>query len=413
MIVRFYRITTHSDRSRRHKRFKIFIQTDSQRELGQEALVVALALGNWYRSSHLDAMTHEYKWVKWNSKGIVVSAGRCASPTTYPLLLTSTDCPKFQMNSSLAYTSIHNVRATGASHVSILVDIYQSSPNTTHIYENNLTPNREQLKGLIRQIKSYGMKVSLRPQIEFGEKRMTSMSVSSLQSGRGVIGVNFTREEQWKEWFGNYTHIMRQYASLCKRESVDLLVIGVGLSATVKRGEWNTLIETLRDELGPSTNLTYAAVSGLESQVPWWDKLDYIGVDGGFDMPDSVAERQAKWNYILYDRNDSLSKLHQQHDRQVLFTSLGYCSGNCPEGPEVNLTSQAQRYVSAFEATSDIPWLEGVFFSGWSADPTFGGLENYCTTPQWKPAEDVIGKWFGGARDTIDPDYASACPCVL
>lgn len=109
-----------------------------------------------------------------------------------------------------------------------------------------------------------------------------------------------------------------------------------------------------------------------------------------------------------------LEQLHNKYKKQILFTSIGYCSGKCNDhtSTEADLESQKNRYQAMIETFEDVPWLEGAFFFGWTVDPSFGGTYDTCATVQHKPAEELVRSVYGGGGTSQKYETPARCPCV-
>ncbi len=70
--------------------------------------------------------------------------------------------------------------------------------------------------------------------------------------------------------------------------------------------------------------LTYAANWDDYKKFPFWEKLNYIGVDAYFplssDKIPSVNSLQKSWKKYI----DEMEKISLKHNRPILFTEYGY-----------------------------------------------------------------------------------------
>jgi len=144
--------------------------------------------------------------------------------------------------------------------------------------------------------------------------------------------------------------------------------------------------------------------------ITFWDELDYIGIQAYFPLVDkdspSVKEVKAGWDKYL----PALKALSERHGKQILFTEIGYKSStdaakepwlwveNEEEGAfNLSLETQANCYEAFFETVWKEDWFAGVHF--WQYNTGYVGREsmirNVDFTPQGKPAEKVIAKYFG------------------
>ena len=119
------------------------------------------------------------------------------------------------------------------------------------------------------------------------------------------------------------------------------------------------------------------------------------------------------------------ARLHWQYGKQVLFTEIGYCSGHCsrthtPSGADY--ATQAQHYEAVFEAFRNVSvlaaehgndgdngptnsrsrssrWFLGSFWWNWNTDDgRYSSGSDDCLTPQHKPAEAVLRKYYRATK---------------
>jgi hypothetical protein len=220
------------------------------------------------------------------------------------------------------------------------------------------------------------------------------------------IGRAYTNEIQWQEWFTSYREFINYYADFSQKNRVDLFVIGDELGTTTPReADWRRVINEVRQRYqGP---LTYSSLPsnggspplGDDQRITWWDALDYIGVDAYFRLTDklnpTVEEMKAAWTirgYISFYQ--SLSK---KFNKPIIFTEIGFESkdgtathaGNYQIAGPVDLQEQADCYQASMEALWGKTWLAGIFWWQWSATSLA-----WPTSPQNKPAEDVLKKFY-------------------
>ena len=55
--------------------------------------------------------------------------------------------------------------------------------------------------------------------------------------------------------------------------------------------------------------------------------------------------------------------------------------------------------IAAFEGEA---FFAGVYFHGWTSDPTAGGPSDMSYTPRGKPAEKTVSAWFANRNDRSD-----------
>lgn len=251
----------------------------------------------------------------------------------------------------------------------------------------------EGMREIIRHAKQKGLKVMLKPMVW----------VSGSWPGDFQMG----SEAKWKEWELEYAKYIASTARIAQQEGVDMFCVGTEFKIAAREREryWRALIDRVRSVYdGP---VTYAANWDNFSRVPFWDKVDYIGVDAYFPLSErktpSVNELKQKWAAP----RRGLEHLHKVYDKPILFTEFGYRSIDACTWKQwelekfrytdrVNLQGQVNAYKAFFESFWKESWFAGVFLWQWyTNDQRAGGTGNSDYTVQNKPAEKLIADWFG------------------
>jgi len=221
----------------------------------------------------------------------------------------------------------------------------------------------------------------------------------------------------WHEWFGRYRAALLGYAALAEELGVELLCVGTELHSAVRARprDWLDLIVAVRGVYGGE--LVYAANwNDPLDEIPFWGELDYIGVQAYFPLTDvrhpTVPELVAGWQPHL----ERLAQLSARHDRPIVFTELGYKSvPDAAVAPwewsslahtylaEVSVETQLSCYQAFFRAVWHQDWFAGVHLWKWSGDHAHaGGVDHPGFTPQNKPAQNEIARWFGRVAGSVD-----------
>ena len=238
-----------------------------------------------------------------------------------------------------------------------------------------------------------GIKVALKPHIW-------------LHGGDWCGDIRMRSEADWREWFDQYTTFITHYAALAEREGIEMLCVGTELKNTSSReADWRRVIAAVRRVY--RGRLTYAANwDGEVDSVRFWDALDDISVQAYYPLSSAgnpgLAELQSGWR--RWDRE--LERAAARWNRRVIFTEVGYKSARHsaerpwewePDGP-VDLELQSRCYEALFRTFWTRPWFGGLFLWKWA--PRYGdagGPEDREFTPQHKPAEEVLRRWFSAA----------------
>ena len=241
------------------------------------------------------------------------------------------------------------------------------------------------------------------------ERGIATLLKPHLWTGRGTWRgeLAMTSEQDWATWFAQYERFIVHFARLAEANGIEGFCIGAELSATLGReAEWRRVIERVRQVYGGW--LVYAANWTNFEDVPFWDAVDFIGVQAYFPLSaeptQSVDELIQGWQPWLA----RIEAVAQQSDRRVLFTEIGYRTNtNAAVEPwlwerqtqgggdiEGQVTQEAL-YEAFFRAAWSRPWVAGAYFWKWFPDhEQAGGDGDEGFTPQRKPAQLTLTNWY-------------------
>lgn len=244
---------------------------------------------------------------------------------------------------------------------------------------------------LIQFAKENGFKVMLKPHVWIG--------------GEGWAGdYKLASEEEWQIWERDFRAYIIHHAKQAETLQVELFCIGTEYRIPAKeRPEfWRKLIDDVRKVY--KGKLTYAANWDNYQNITWWDELDFIGIDSYFPLAEgehpSIEKIREGWEPVKKD----LQKFSTKWDKKILFTEYGFQSANGAAANhwEVDKSSsntndqiQADAYEATFQAFENERWFAGGFFWKWHFNSKGGNWRGTEWTPQGKPAEEVIAKWYG------------------
>ena len=284
---------------------------------------------------------------------------------------------------------------TGANYISLLVTWYQTDVASKEIYRADNTPSDEDLAYVIEYAHAHGVKVLLKPQVDFSMNE---------EHWRGQI--NFDNEADWRAWFASYRNFVLHYAKFAQANGVEEFSVGTELVATsLRTADWRALIRAVRKEY--TGLLTYSANhSGEEVQIRFWDDLDYIGVNVFYHL---TNYRTPTMEQILEGWQLPVRQLTNLHnffpDKPIIFTEVGYPSidlasvwpWNWKRDGAVDIDEQTMLYEGLFQTWWYHPerdWFRGMYIWNWLPDPEQGGLEDWNYTPHGKPAEEILKYYF-------------------
>tara|TARA_B100000949_G_scaffold231794_1_gene244634 strand:- start:17937 stop:19067 length:1131 start_codon:yes stop_codon:yes gene_type:complete len=261
---------------------------------------------------------------------------------------------------------------------------------------------REGAKQYIEKLHQNGVSVMVKPQIWIFDGQFTG-------------NMKMPSEEDWKKLEASYEEFILLYAGLAEETQSDIFCIGTELKTFVdERPEfWNDLIQKVRTAY--TGKITYAANWDEYAKTPFWEELDYIGVNAYFPLcerenptVETLTEGWQPWK-------TKMRELAEQVERPILFTEFGYRSmdftGKKPwlvdrNQENVNLEAQARATQVLFEEFWNEDWFAGGFVWKWFMQhDSVGGNEDNRFTPQNKPAESVIRRQYAQVRKSSLKGY--------
>lgn len=248
----------------------------------------------------------------------------------------------------------------------------------------------EGVKQYVEELHNHQIKVMLKPQIWV--------------RGEFTGFIKMAHDEDWKIFEDSYTDFILTYAKVAQDSKVDIFCIGTELESFIdERPEyWKSLIVEIRKVY--KGKLTYAANWNEYDRTPFWDDLDYIGVDAYFPLSASktptVEECKAGWQPY----KERLRIFSEEYKTPILFTEYGYRSVDyAAKEPwkadrdmvDINFEAQSNAIQSLYEEVWDEDWFAGGFVWKWFHDhERSGGKNDSQFTPQNKPVEEIIRKFY-------------------
>ncbi|HEY3359123.1 MAG TPA: hypothetical protein VGQ83_38090 [Polyangia bacterium] len=283
---------------------------------------------------------------------------------------------------------LREIKETGAEYVSFVVSWHQQNIWSAGPEPNPKSTISDQLVvDLIKEAHRLGMRVFLFPIVDVEDRKIGEW--------RGTL-----KPPNLEEWFRRYDKFILHYASLAAKHRVDLFSVGSELIAFEgMRQRWVGIIERVR-RLYPGP-LIYSANWDHYKPVTFWDRLDYVGLTGYYQLaekPNAPLETlRASWRKV----REELVPWAKTVGRPVVFTEIGYTSQvgtathpwDYTRPDPVDLEEQYRCYRAVYDVWRGEKWLGGIFFWNWFGA---GGPKDNYYTPKGKPAERVIREWYQG-----------------
>ena len=216
--------------------------------------------------------------------------------------------------------------------------------------------------------------------------------------------IAFESDAAWSQFQKSYKEFILHFAQVAQDSNIALLCIGTELQSLVAYDPqfWFELIDDVKKIY--TGKLTYAENWDQYHKVPFWGKLDYVGIDAYFPLKSginpSLEELISLWKPYVQD----LKNFSEKENRSILFTEIGYRSihrstvkpwdYSVREQP-YNGKAQADALEAMFLSFQEKNWWAGGFIWKWFPDhANSGGVSDTTFSPQNKPAEDIIKRYF-------------------
>ena len=300
--------------------------------------------------------------------------------------------------------------AVSQAHIAPILDIHASyasvmpygfipEPETPEIFFNTerqmFGETKAGAKQYIELLHSNGIRVMLKPQLWIWRGLFTG-------------NLEMQSESDWVLLEQNYADFILTYADLAAETGVDLFCVGTELKAFVKARPkfWAELIGQIRERF--SGDLTYASNWDEYGDVPFWNELDFIGIDAYFPLSDQRTPSVDTLRKAWIPWKTKIQDLVTRTKRPVLFTEYGYRSvDHTARRPweadripgKINLEAQANANRAILETFWNEPWFAGGFVWKWFINhPVSGGSSDNRFTPQNKPAEQVLRTYYRSSK---------------
>ena len=275
--------------------------------------------------------------------------------------------------------------ALGATHVALVVPLYQTNGSTDDLHlDTRLSPTLALVAETIRAARRDGLEVTLFPIVRLAAPRPGEWRGTLAPRDPGA-------------WFRHYGEALGELAALAETAAATRLVIGSELSSLdgvdgLER--WRPLVERVRGVF--SGKLVYSANWDHYREARLFELVDEEGVTGYFNLrepaaPADDATLEAGWRRVRRE----LETWHAGRPRGFLFTELGYRSRagttatpwdeGSPGTPDAD--EQRRAFAAFRRAWAGSLLLEGVYIWNWYG---WGGAGTTGYTPRGKPAEQDV-----------------------
>jgi hypothetical protein len=322
---------------------------------------------------------------------------------------------------------LQRLKDAGMNWVSLRVAWSQEGYNTWEIAPNFATPTDEAIAHVVRECHRLGLKVMIALMVDFADDNRGGAwhywgQLAPGEKETDANGTAVSPEEGWRRWFNSYEKFLLKYAPIAQSSGADLFCIGnefATATTAAHEKEWRRLIAKTRAIYkGP---LTYQAMSFtiLEYQtIPFWDALDYIGMNAYWKLTEAPNPTLAELGAALQKERATLrawhDKLPEKAKKPILFSEVGYHSADGTAGhpwdrnalkslPNPDLQARCfEAFLNTFAAE---PEVAGIFWWAQCPPGEWGVDDRGAGHPfLGKPAEDVLRRY---AKQQISQQSAS------
>lgn len=284
-------------------------------------------------------------------------------------------------------TLVH-IKKIGFDTVSIMVPAYQEKIDSKVIYINDKpggdTPTMDALKHAVQSCHKLGLRVMIKPHVD---PRTDEARINILPS---------------EEWFDSYEEFVIKYARFAQENGAELFSVGTELEGTTFEAwtdRWNRVIDKVREVY--KGLLTYSANWTEYKEVPFWDKMDFIGIDAYFPLAGNDNPSPEELKNAWETHADEIEKWLNEKgltEKGVLLTEIGYPSADgAGRQPWVAVSKQEDQQEQAdcleamFTVLSKRPWFKGYYIWQYFPQERWSPLG---FTVKGKKAEEVIKNWL-------------------
>ncbi len=291
-------------------------------------------------------------------------------------------------------THVQPVVNLNANYAAIMPFAFMRSLQSNAVNYNNRQYYGETATGAkqyAQELQKKGIKIMMKPQVWISGGKYTGF-------------IEMKTEADWQAFENSYAKFILDYAKVAQDINAELFCIGTELEKFVEnRPEfWLNLIRSIKAIY--KGKLTYAANWDEFKRTPFWNTLDFIGIDAYFPISDlktpSVDACIAGWQ----KHKTVIKQFSDTYKKPILFTEYGYRSVDYTAREPwrsdralnvVNLQAQVNATKAVFESFWNENWFAGGFLWKWYHNySSSGGHKNSRFTPQNKPVEALLKEVF-------------------
>src|SRR3569623_1516912 len=279
---------------------------------------------------------------------------------------------------------LREIAALGATHVSLVVPLYQANAASTSLsLHTRFSPTLELVAATIRAARRERLEVTVFP--------IVRLSNPGPDEWRGTLA-----PKSRDAWFKSYGELLGDLAAVAAQTGATRLAIGSELSTLDgDLDRWQPLVERIR-AVFPG-KLVYSANWDHYRDAKLFDLVDEEGGVAYFRLRESAKDPSTEPALAAAWRKHKAELLqwHADHSRPLVLTEVGYRSraGSTvapwdeSRGGTPALDEQRRAFAAFTDAWAGEPRLEGAYVWNWYG---WGGKDSVGYTPRGKPAEQEV-----------------------
>ncbi|MEO0078400.1 MAG: hypothetical protein ABIK86_05315, partial [candidate division WOR-3 bacterium] len=277
----------------------------------------------------------------------------------------------YPYNSGSARQALEQLAATGANWVTIVPVWWMSDTGASSVFWMlDQSPSDAEVRQAVRWARQLGLRVFMKPEVHClsgAEPRL--------------------HDPHDNTWFYSYSSFIRHFAVLAQEETCAMFCVGTELDNSAdepwERDQWTAIVRYVKSLfLGP---VTYAADWRTYRRIPFWDSLDYVGINAYFPLrddavpyplSDTVKYLAQGWKTRWIPEIEAFRTSQGWSDsvKPLVFTEVGYRSiEDCYIHPwdrqaAAPYDERLQRhcYIAGLHSLLGKPWFAGWFWHEWT-----------------------------------------------
>jgi len=301
------------------------------------------------------------------------------------------------------HKTINELQALSANWISLSPEAILNAETLTLSMEpkdRRWTNTMEGYQTIIKKSKEQGQKVFLKPHVVLENVVSINSKLGKEVTWRGDIRPSFFFN--WELIEESYRNYIMDLATFAEAQKVEMLCIGTEMKSFVKsRPEfWVQLIKEVRATY--SGQIIYSANWDNYENIPFWELLDFIGVNSYFPISKEAVPNLRKVNKKWTGIKNDLHDFSLKYQKQIIITEFGYrnvkYAGQRPwthvkeKIAERSDEAQYNLLNAYFQSLWKEDWLAGGFLWNWNYEPLKVGNTDFSV--QDKPAIKLVREFF-------------------